>query len=204
MSSCIHCGTTPTLLESSPLNPKSWPHSAANTAENFQKAACFSPTPENTHLLLLLDTVTPMSSGWLTDCRICLHSTESYRIQNTWRYHREMWSWKLEIPSDLSQNWPLYPMPTCTHTKEWLLSSNDPEGGQIDQNSQNRAKHPFLLFPRRQHEWCICGTMSTGLRAACKAVATATWEPPPSDCQEVQYAMPKKKATQIACFLKRS
>lgn len=202
MSSCIHCGTTHNLLESSPLNPKIRPHSAANTAETFQRAATFSPTPENIYLLLLLGTITPMSSDWLTACRICLHRTESYKIP-------EGIIGKCEVEN---QKFPLiYPkidcyiqcLHACTQ-KNGLLSSKDPEGGPIDQNSQNKAKHPFLLFPRRQHEWCICCIRNTELSAARNAVATAAGEPPPSDCQEVQYTTPKKKATQRACFLKRS
>jgi len=69
----------------------------------------------------------------------------------------------------------------CTQ-KNGLLSWKDPEGGPTDQNSQHKAKHPFLLLPRRQCEGCSCGTRSARLRAACKAVAAAIWKPPSSDC----------------------
>lgn len=59
------------------------------------------------------------------------------------------------------------------------------------------------VFQETKHEGCTCAARSTGLRAACKAAATATWEPGPSGCQEVQYVIPKGKNSTNSPFVKK-
>lgn len=146
MSSCIYCGSTLTLIESSPLNPKSWHFREQHISAQPQKIHIFFTLTGHsyTNVLRLTD--------WLTVGYVCTVQT----TENTWRYHREIQSWKLEIPSDLCQDRPLYSMPTytdkeeknsflqrkCVHLKDifflefWLICPL--EGG------------PFLQFSRRQ------------------------------------------------------
>lgn len=145
MSSCIHYDTTPTLLDSSPLDPKSWPRSAANIAATFQKAVCFSLTPENTHLLLLPHSYTNVLR--LTVRYICT-------VQNLTEYLKvSQGNVQLENLEFLLISPRIDYYIQCLHAytqKNGLLSSKDPESGQIDQHSQNKA-NPSLLFPRRQY-----------------------------------------------------
>lgn len=128
----------------SPLNPKSWPFREQHISAQPQKTHSFYSHWAQLHRCPQAD--------WLTVGYVCTVQT----TKNTWRYHREIWSWELEIPSDLCQDRPLYPMPTCTHKEKnsflqrksvhlkdifflefWLIYPL--EGG------------PFLRFSRRQN-----------------------------------------------------
>lgn len=167
MSSCIYSGSTPTLAESSPLNPKSQP---------FREQR-ISAQPQKIQIFYSCWAVTPMSSSWLTDWLTVGYVFTVQTTKNTWRYHREIWSWKLEIPSDLCQDRPLYPMPTCTHKDRTPFFKGGLSEGQIcpwvlANLSTWRWTIP-PVFQETEHKGCICATRSTGLRAECKAVATA-------------------------------